>query len=300
MKITISSTLLSLFFIIGFVGCNSPVEKGSPEYLAEANQWHNKRIESLKKDSGWLNLVGLFILKEGENTFGSGNANDFNLDLDIPNKLGTFTLKDSIVTFESDTGVKISSDGKEIRTAILQNDMTGKLTILEYESLRFFILKRGKKYALRVRDLNAPLVKEFKGIDRFPVNEDWKISAKFVPYSTPKLLKISNIIGSIDIEESPGMVSFNYDDKTHTIDAIDAGDKLFLLFADETNGTETYGAGRFLYCSKPDSNGNVIIDFNKAYNPPCVFTPYATCPLPPPQNHLKLEVTAGEKTYGEH
>lgn len=294
------SALFVLTVLIIFSCEKSPVEKGSPEYISEVNDWHNKRIEKLKKESGWLNLVGLFILKEGKNTFGSGVENDFILDSEIPNRVGTFILEDSVVRFRSELGVKIYFNGNQIDSMILQHDLTGKPTILEYGTLKFFIIKRGQKIALRVRDLTAPLLKQFEGIERFPVNDEWKIIANFIPYKPPKTLRISNVLGTVDSELSPGKVSFEIEGKTHTIDAVDADRDLFILFADETSGKETYGAGRFLYCSKPDSNGKVILDFNKAYNPPCVFTPYATCPLPPPQNHLKLAVTAGEKNYGDH
>lgn len=296
--------LLSVLFVatvLIIIGCEKfPVEKGSQEYISEINDWHNKRIENLKKESGWLNLIGLFILKEGKNTFGSGVENDFILDSEIPNIVGTFILEDSVVKFRNELGVKIYFYGNQIDSMILQHDLTGKPTILEYGTLKFFIIKRGKKFALRVRDLNAPLLKQFEGIERFPVNDEWKIIADFIPYDPPKIMRISNVLGTVDAELSPGKVSFEIDGKTYTIDAVDAGRDLFILFADETSGKETYGAGRFLYCGKPDESGKVILDFNKAYNPPCVFTPYATCPLPPPQNHLKLAVTAGEKNYGDH
>ncbi|MBU2447513.1 MAG: DUF1684 domain-containing protein [Bacteroidetes bacterium] len=299
-----NNILLSVLFVATVLiifGCEkSPVEKGSPEYISEINDWHKRRIENLKKESGWLNLIGLFILKEGENTFGSSEENDFILESEIPKKLCTFILEDSVVKFKSELEVKIYSNGNQIDSMILQHDLTGKPTILEYGTLKFFIIKRGKKFALRVRDLNAPLLKQFEGIERFPVNDDWKINADFITYDPPKIMRISNVIGTVETEISTGKVSFSMEGKTHTIDAIDAGSDLFILFADETSGKETYGAGRFLYCSRPDSNGKVILDFNKAYNPPCVFTPYATCPLPPPQNHLKLAVTAGEKNYGDH
>jgi uncharacterized protein (DUF1684 family) len=301
MKNKFLAVVLSTIAVLVIFGCEkSLVEKGSPEYISEINDWHKKRIENLKNETGWLNLVGLFILKVGENTFGSAESNDFVLKLNIPDKLCTFILRDSIITFKSERGTEIFYSGKKFESGHLQHDLTSKPTILEYGSLRFFIIKRGKKFALRVRDLNASLLTKFEGIERFPVNEDWKIKAKFIPFEPPKMLRISNVIGSVDNEISPGKVSFEFNGKTHNIDAIDAGEDLFLLFADETNGKESYGAGRFLYCSKPDSNLKVILDFNKAYNPPCVFTPYATCPLPPPQNYLKLAVTAGEKTYGEH
>jgi len=293
---------LTIILVISFlIGCEQYKEKGSPAYIKEINDWHKKRIENLKKENGWLNLVGLFFLKEGENTFGSGNQNDFVIDdPQLPEKICTFILKDTLVEMIANDNVELLVDSLPVKRIFLNHDLTGKPTIVAYKNYRWFIIKRGNKFALRVRNLKASLVKEFKGIDRFPVNEDWKIVADFIPYNPPKEVLIPSIIGIPEKEISPGKVRFKVGDKTFELQALDAGDKLFFVFADETNGKETYGAGRFLYADKPDSNGKVILDFNKAYNPPCAFTKYATCPLPTPDNYLKIRVTAGEKKYGEH
>ena len=165
-------------------------------------------------------------------------------------------------------------------------------------SLRWYIIKRDDKYGVRLRDIDANLRKEFKGIDTYPVNEDWKITAKFEAYNPPKTISIPSIIGTVEEDMAPGALVFEKDGKEYRLDPVVEGDEFFIIFADETSGEETYGAGRFLYTAMPDSTGNVILDFNKAYNPPCAFTPYATCPLPPKQNYLKLRITAGEKKYG--
>lgn len=281
--------------------CKTYKEKGSPEYIKEINDWHQKRIENLKKENGWLNLVGLFFLKEGENTFGSGKENDFVIDdKSLPIRICTFVLKDTLVEMISENGIELKVNDNVVKKIMMQHDLTGKPTIVSFGSYRWFIIKRGDKFALRVRNLNSPLVKEFKGIERFPVNEDWRIVADFIPYTPPKEIEIPSIIGIPEKEISPGKVRFTIDGKTFELEAIDSGDKLFFVFADETNGEETYGAGRFLYADKPDSNNKVVLDFNKAYNPPCAFTRFATCPLPTPQNYLKIRVTAGEKKYGDH
>ncbi|MCR4418486.1 MAG: DUF1684 domain-containing protein [Ignavibacteria bacterium] len=292
-----SLIIISITMILIF-GCETYKEKGSPEYIKEVNDWHQKRIENLKKENGWLNLVGLFFLKEGENTFGSGKENDFVIDdKDLPEKICTFILKDTLVEMISDDNVNLMVDSVSVKRTFLNHDLTGKPTIVSYKSYRWFIIKRGDKFALRVRNLDAPLVKEFKGIERFPVNEDWKVTAEFIPYNPPKEVLVPSIIGIPEKEISPGRVRFQIKDKTYELEALDSGDKLFFVFADETNGKDTYGAGRFLYADKPDTNGKVILDFNKAYNPPCAFTHYATCPLPTPENFLKLRVTAGEKKF---
>jgi uncharacterized protein (DUF1684 family) len=292
---------LILLIAIFLSSCERYKEKGSPEYIKEINDWHKKRIENLKKENGWLNLVGLFFLNEGENTFGSGKENDFVIDDNsLPERICTFILKDTLVEMISENGVDLKVNDSTVKRIILQNDLTGKPTIVSYGKYRWFIIKRGDKFALRVRNLDAPLLHEFKGIERFPVNDEWRIVADFIPYNPPKEIEIPSIIGIPEKEISPGKLRFFIKGKTFELEAIDSGDKLFFVFADETNGDETYGAGRFLYIDKPDSNNKVILDFNKAYNPPCAFTKYATCPLPTPENYLKIRVTAGEKKYGDH
>lgn len=284
-----------------FFSCEENLkEKGNPDYIAEIKAWHKRRIENLKKENGWLNLVGLYWLKEGENKFGSDKSNDIIFPKNAPAFIGKFFLKDSTVKLEVNDGIDVTSNGKKIKSIELKNDMQGKPTILEYNSLRWFVIKRGNKFGIRLRDLESELVKNFKGIETFPVNEDWKIEAKFEPYNPPKKILVPNVLGMIEEENSPGALVFNKDGKEFRIDVLDEGNSYFLIFADETSGKETYGAGRFLYVNKPDSSGKIFIDFNKAYNPPCAFTKYATCPLPPKQNYLKLRITAGEKKYGNH
>lgn len=296
-KLTILLFVTCLFLF----SCNQYKEKGSPEYIKEINEWHKRRIENLKKENGWLNLVGLFFLKEGENTFGSSKDNDFVIDdYSLPSKICTFVLKDSLVKMIVSENIVVTVKDSPVTEVYLKHDLTGDPTIVSFKNYRWFIIKRGDKYAVRVRNLDAPLVKSFDGIERFPVNEDWRIKADFIPYSPVRDIEIPSIIGIPEKEISPGKVRFKIEDQVFELEAIDSGDKLFFVFADETNGEETYGAGRFLYADKPDSNNIVILDFNKAYNPPCAFTKYATCPLPPIQNFLKIRIIAGEKKFGDY
>ncbi len=291
------------FIILGasFIGCSgNSKEKGSKEYIEEINNWHKKREANLKKETGWLNLVGLFWLKEGENKFGSAKDNHIVFPgSNIPDFIGSFYLKDSIVTVKITPGVKVYNDSVLVTETIMNNDLSPNTTILKLGSLRWFVIKRGNKYGIRLRDVDAPLVKNFKGIEHYPVNEDWKITADFLPFDKIKKISIPTILNTVEEDYSPGYLSFNINSNNYKLLAIDEGEEFFIIFADETNGEETYGAGRFLYTAKPDSNNKVIIDFNKAYNPPCVFTKFATCPLPPKENYLHLKITAGEKKYGK-
>lgn len=276
---------------------NKP-EKNLTEYQKQIENWHSKRINSLKKNNGWLNLVGLYWLDEGVNTFGSGKNNNIVFPENAPEYLGKFIKKDSIIIFESNERVNVFYKSKVVKKIKMRNDLSDEPTVLENGSLRWFIIKRGEKYGIRLRDINAKLVKEFEGIDMFPIDEKWKITAKFIPYKEPKEISVPTVIGTIDKEKSPGQLIFDVEGEEYSLEPTDEGNKFFIVFADLTSGEETYGAGRFLYVDKPDSNNNVILDFNKAYNPPCAFTKYATCPLPIDENKLHVKITAGEKNYG--
>jgi uncharacterized protein len=296
--------ILEIMFLLAIVlsfitiDCvEKPEQNADPAYLNEIEMWHSKRIENLKRENGWLNLVGLYWLKQGENKFGSSQDNDVIFPKNAPAHIGIFTLKDSTITINVLPGVKVLSDSHEVSKMEMRNDLSGNPTTLNWGSLRWLIIQRGKKFGIRLRDLDAPLLKEFAGIERFPVNKDWHIEAKFIPYNSAKKILVPNILGNVDEEVVSGKLVFKFKDKKFSLDPIDSGEKLFIIFADETNGKLTYGAGRFLYADRQDSTGKVILDFNKAYNPPCAFTKYATCPLPPIQNRLGVKITAGEKSF---
>ena len=290
-----------LFFLTTLIllnGCEK--ESENQEYINSIKQWHQKRIERLKSETGWLNLAGLYWLKEGENTFGSAGDNDIVFPESAPAHLGTFILNDGKVTVLVNPDVQVLTDSGTIKETEMKDDLSGNPTVLQNGSLKWFIINRNGKYGIRLRDMDARLLKEFKGIDTYPIDEKWKVEAKFLPYPSPKVIEIPNIIGSVEQDTVAGKLEFKLEGNVYTLDPVSEGNEFFIIFADETNGDETYGAGRFLYTEKPDSLGMVVLDFNKAYNPPCAFTKYATCPLPPKDNYLHLKIEAGEKKYGNH
>ena len=291
--------LLTLFVLSFLYVCSPSVD---PKYQKEIDDWHKDRIARLTKPDGWLSLAGLYWLKEGENTFGSDSSNDIIFPKwKAKPFLGSFFLDSGKVTVKMRYGFALNKDEKKISEIQMVNDLEGEPTILKFGSLSWNIIKRsGNMYGVRLRDSENPLIKKFKGVERFDVNPEWRIEAKFNSYSPAKKISIPNIIGTIDEEDSPGYLEFSFDEKKYKVDVLNSGNQLFLIFADLTNGEETYGAGRFLMIDRPAPNGKTIIDFNKAYNPPCAFTKYATCPLPPKQNQLKLRIEAGEKKYGNH
>lgn len=292
--------LFSWFFCF----CHNP-EKSKriteEEQQSEVDEWYSKRVASLKAEEGWLNLIGLYWLKEGENSFGSGSQSDLHLESDFfPATLGIFELEEEEVFFIPKTE-GIESDGNQIPDRILVFDIENKVSLrLTYKSLRWNIIKRSDAIGVRVRDLEAKAVTEFEGIERYPVSLDWRFEAKFIAYEPVKQIDITNVLGQTSQNTCPGYVEFIKDGISYQIDALEEGDELFLIFADDTSGGETYGGGRYIYVKKPEPNGSTTLDFNMAYNPPCVFTPHATCPLPPRQNILDLAITAGEKNYGKH
>ncbi len=290
--------IISVLTLIFASGCEK--DQGNPEYVKSIKQWHEKRVARLKTETGWLNLVGLYWLQEGKNTFGSAKDNDIIFPENAPAHIGAFILNDSSVSVKINPDVEVTADSHKVTDMPLKDDLTDSTTVLQQGQFRWFVINRNGKFGIRLRDLNAPLVKEFKGIETYPVNEKWKTEAKFEKYPSPKVIEIPNIIGSVENDTVEGRLVFRLNGNNYTLDPVSEGNEFFIIFADETNGEETYGAGRFLYSDKPDSLGMVELDFNKAYNPPCAFTKFATCPLPPKENYLHLKVTAGEKKYGNH
>jgi hypothetical protein len=266
-------------------------------YIKALKAWHQKRIESLKSENGWLNLAGLFWLEEGKNTFGT----DDNNQIVFPKgkaKMGSFTLNKGEVTVEIDPKAEVLVGNEPIST--LKVFPAEKPMVLKSGSLRWFIIKRKEKYGIRLRDLESDELKHFTGIETYPIDTNWRIKAKFEPANTGKTINITDVLGQVTPQPSPGTLVFSINRQEFRLDALDDGDELFILLADETSGKETYGGGRFLYANKPDTEGYVDLDFNKTINPPCAFTMFATCPLPPQQNRLPIAITAGEKNYGIH
>ena len=255
-------------------------------HIDEVKAFRAARINSLKSETGWLNLAGLFWLKEGINTFGGDEKNDFVFPSDHSDPfLGELLLKDGKVYYQtvSDT-MLVYQDGI-------------KVPVISHRSLRWFIIKRGEKYAVRLRDLEGEYVKAFKGIDTFPTDSAYRVVADFIP-TKGKMVTIIDVTGRAYQLESPGYLRFKIGKSFYQLETSQEGDSLFIVFGDLTNKQQTYGAGRFIDTALPDAQGKVVIDFNKAYNPPCAFTPFATCPLPTAANKLAVEIKAGEQFHG--
>ncbi|MCF6268993.1 MAG: DUF1684 domain-containing protein [Melioribacteraceae bacterium] len=268
------------------------------EYVKSVKDFHNQRIERLKQPNGWLSLVGLYWLKEGENSFGFADSND----IVFPNKLasanlGVFELKDSVVLAKITYGEKVYLHNIPVSYQIMHNDLSANTTILTHGSLSWHAIKRGARIGIRLKDSEAPLLKEFTDIDMFEIDAAWRVPAKFIEYESPKEVQTPTAIGTFEKSMVNGKLEFKINGELYSLEPSESESGYFFVFGDKTNGEETYGAGRFLYVEKPDSSEQLYIDFNKAYNPPCVFTKYATCPLPRKENYLDIKILAGEKNF---
>lgn len=271
-------------------------------YRQTIETWRKQRVDRLTAPNGWLSLVGLEWLKDGANRVGSAKDNDVVIAA-APAHLGTVTLANGKVSIALAPEAKATIDGAAAPSAELLDDSHEKPTVVGFGTANFYLVKRGDKFGLRVKDSAAPTRTHFVGIDNFDIDPSWRVEAKWEAYDPPHEVEESNIIGQVDKVVVPGAAVFERDGKTYRVEPVveSPGDtEYFLVFADKTSGKETYGAARFVYTTPP-KDGKVTIDFNKAYNPPCAFTPYATCPLPTAQNRLGMRVTAGEKKYrGAH
>jgi uncharacterized protein (DUF1684 family) len=275
--------------------CNQNGDGSNDAYLKEINRWKEKRLARLKSESGWLNLAGLFWLEEGINTLGSDSSNSIIYPGKAPPRLGKHILNNGQVSFVPEPGVDVLLDGKPIQKIEIETDKSGKATLLETGSLAWFIIERGDQFGIRLRDYEHPAINELTHIETYPADPAWIIEAAFETYDKPRELLIPTIIGTVEKNMCPGILRFTISGVEQVFYPVAAGKKLFVIFADETSALETYGGGRFLYLDRPDKRGLLTIDFNKAFNPPCAFTEYATCPLPPKENFLTVKIEAGEK-----
>jgi len=283
--------------IIGLMLAQSMLAQSNEKaFRDEIKQWDEKRIESLRSANGWVNLAGLFWLTPGENKFGAASDNQivFN-DPRFPAHLGSFILNEKEVMWKTAPGNEVYNK-QQLVDQLIHFDINQNQGIqLAYQTFRWTIIKRENMVGVRFRDLDHPNLKIFHHIERYKPSLKWKINAT-LEQSLYASVSITNVLGQTYQMPSPGKIVFEIEGKKYKLDAVDeGGDDLFILFADDTNAEDTYESGRFLYIPKPDANGNTVVDFNKSINPPCAFSTFATCPLPPKQNVLPIAVKAGEK-----
>jgi uncharacterized protein (DUF1684 family) len=279
---------------------------GEPEkpktYKEEIQTWHAQRVERLTSPSGYLSVTGLYWLREGKNSFGAEPSSDIVFPADkAPANIGAFYLEGGRLRVEVQPGAGVRSGDDAVKKMRLHHDQDKEhdRTELTLGTLTWYAIKRGERFGIRLKDSDSETLRSFGEIESFSIDERWRIDGVFDAYDPVRTIPITSV-GDIHTDEvSTGAVVFDIDGKTYRLDVLaEPGDRtLFVIFADETSGSETYGGGRFLYVDAPGVDGKVVIDFNKTYNPPCAFSAFTTCPLPPRQNHLPVRVTAGEKVY---
>lgn len=300
--------LLSAFWLLGSAVTTAAQNTTDPvaAHAAEVASWRADRDGRLRRTDGWLTLAGLYWLAPGKNSVGGDKKSDVVLPAAAPAEVGTIEVSAGHAVFVAKVPVLVD-DREPTGPVQLKSDREGAPTLLRIGAITFHLIDRDGKLGIRIKDSESPILRNFRGIDAYPASLAWRLSAHYEPYGTPKKLKIPSAQGTLDDEESPGFVEFTVAGQNLRLDALrgaEEGGEIFLIFGDATNGKETYGAGRFLYATvagdRLDRPAAVTIDFNFAYSPPCAFTPYATCPLPPPQNVLPIRIEAGEKTYDTH
>jgi uncharacterized protein len=268
------------------------------DYVKAVEKWRSDQEVNLKKETGWLTVAGLFWLKEGINTVGAGPDFDVRLTENFKKgKFGEIDFKNGVAALKVESGVEAQSDDKSVSTIDLVSDEKGKPTAIRTGSQTFYLIRREDRFGIRLKDSKSKARLAFKGQHWFSIDESYKVTARFEALPEPKELMVPNVLGGFFKMKSPGILKFALKGKEYSLQPVTEEDgSLFIIFRDASNLSETYKAGRFLYADKP-VNGEAVLDFNKAENPPCAFTPFATCPLPPPGNDLDVEIKAGEKRY---
>jgi uncharacterized protein (DUF1684 family) len=298
----------SLFLLVTMLGSVFPafglvadqevaIEEPNKGYHQAIETWRADRHKRLSSSDGWLTLVGLEWLKDGENRVGSAADNDIRLG-GGPKYWGSVFLENDKLRFVNQASEAVRINGESSLQVDMTCDVDGEPTVVASDNLSFYAIYR-ESFALRVKDSQAPALLNFKGVDNYPIDESWRINGQFNRAEKDTVIEIANVLGQISELPVYGTIEFDMDNQTHRL--LGLGDahssSLWFIFADRTSGRGTYGAGRFLYSDAMPENGRLVLDFNKAYNPPCAFNPYSTCPLPPQENRLDLAVTAGEKDF---
>ena len=269
---------------------------GQADYEAEILEWRKGRVERLKGPNGYLNLVGLYWLDEQPVRIGSAADNGIVFPASAAPIIGTLLPGDSGVLLEVEAGVDVRHDGTPVTSVLIADDTTEEPVTLTHGSLAWTIIKRDGRFALRLRDYDHPAIAAFPAIESYPIHRRYRVTGELRAFAEPKILDVNTTIQGLGYHpRSPGKIAFELDGKALELEAYESGDLLFFVFADQTTGRETYPAGRFLYAERPDADGRTVLDFNKAYSPPCAFNEFATCPVASPRNRLAVRIEAGEK-----
>ena len=265
------------------------------ESILKERQEREDRFRNTER--GWLGLVGLYWLRDGENKIGSDPTNDIVLPAVVPGHIGIVQYNNGVATFRATRGVPVKCNDKQVSLKMLVADIYEEADFLQIGDLTLVLLERADHHLIRVWDKHSEARKNFTGFKQYPANPDYCIEAAYTSYDTPKLITIQDVIEIYHETPFQGFVTFELDGQEHRLEArVDEDEYMRLDFKDATNGDATYVGGRFLVAEMP-KDGKIVVDFNQAYNPPCAYTNFATCPLPPPENRLPIRIEAGEKAY---
>lgn len=290
--LTVRRLRISTWFAV-LVTVTIPV--GAQDYDTGINTWRADREARLTAEDGWLTVAGLFFLTEGTSSFGTSPLNDIVLSSG-PEMAGLFTLLDGSISVQSIEGQTLSVDGQDVSSATLWPFEGTEPPAVTIGPLTLFGHYSGDRLAIRMRDRDSEIRRDFTGLRWFPPDESYRMRGIFIPHEEPRFLELPNILGDVETFRSSGSVKLTVHGQELTMTTIDSGNRLWFIFRDLTSGKETYPAARFLYAPAPEA-GSTVVDFNQAYNPPCAFNPHTTCPLPPLENRLPLRIEAGELDY---
>lgn len=291
--------MLILFSAVPFLSkCDHSTKlvEDPASYVASVEKWQQERLEGLKGKDGWLNLAGIYWLKDGIQTFGSDSANDIVFPAKAPAFMGTLSLKDSLAHLEVNDKVELFYKHEPVKELDLSYDSSGEPSYITHGDFAWYIMKRHHSLAIRLRDYKNPAIEALDHIPSYPIDPAYLVEAKLVPFEEVKTITVATPFQDYTQDyECPGELRFRLRGEKLTLLPFISGDKYFIIISDETSGLDTYGGGRFMY-TEAASHGKVLLDFNKAYNPPCALTAFAACPLPPRENHVPVKIEAGEKT----
>lgn len=296
-----TSILLALVWIVfaypaTVSGAGNAIGHCPENYEQCLNDWKSRRLEFLKGADGYLNLAGLFWLKEGHSSFGSSTSSDLVFPGQTRARIGAFELRDGQVKMSVNENHDVRVAGRRISNIVMRDDASEDPTVASYNTLSWTVIRRENQFAVRLRDFMHPAIVNFPPIDSYPTDASYRVSATLHLYPEKRVVRVDTVIAGLDYNPwSPGVVRFELNNELHELEAYAAGSELFIVFGDLTSGRETYPAGRFLYARKPGDDGRFILDFNTAHNPPCAYNEFATCPIASSRNRLSVHVSAGEK-----
>lgn len=265
-------------------------------YEAELAQWRSERLANLRGPTGYLNLVGLYWLSAGETRIGSAADNDIVFPLGAAPHIGALQSTPEGVVLVTTSDVDVRYEDEPVSSILISDDTTESPVMLTHGSFAWTVIKRDGRFALRLRDFEHPAIAAFPAIESYPIDPALIVDATLTLFDEPKVMNVNTTIEGLGYHpESPGSVSFEIGNESYKLEAYASGDSLFFVFGDATSGRETYPAGRFLYAEVPGEDGRTVLDFNRAYNPPCAFNAFATCPVASPRNRMQVRVEAGEQ-----